>query len=215
MDDIADRARLGKLARPLLSQFPKGIYGELMLDRLAALVGVSKAQLDSLAGSKQPEAPEPPGDRVPDHGQNWHQQGTRSAPKTGRTPISQKKSWSLKAIELILAKPAIALEIDRNLAPLAELDGENSRMLLDLIELVRSNPNITTYTMLGYFYDSPVGNRLTRLMREEKITPTEGISEEFKQIVDRILSDIQKKSDIDKTLQELREKLSRPAGLPD
>ncbi|MEZ5490487.1 MAG: DNA primase [Gammaproteobacteria bacterium] len=215
LEDIADRARLGKLARPLLSQFPKGIYGELMLDRLAALVGVSKAQLDGLAGNQPAAIPERPADTAPGHVQDWQQQGSRSAPRPGNTPISQKKSWSLKAIELILAKPGIALEIDRDLSQLAELDGENSRMLLDLIELVRNTPNITTYTMLGYFYDSPVGNRLTQLMREEKITPTEGISEEFRQIIDRILSDTQKKSDIDRTLQELREKLSRPAGLPD
>jgi hypothetical protein len=85
-------------------------------------------------------------------------------------------------------------------------------MLVDLIELVRSDPNITTYAMLGYFYDSPVGNQLTRLMRDEKITPTEGVREEFRQIIDRVLSDIQKKSEIDRTLQTLREKLGKSQG---
>ena len=80
-------------------------------------------------------------------------------------------------------------------------------MLLDLIELVRSNPNIETYTMLGYFYGSPVGNQLTQLMENETITPEEGIENEFLQIIDRILSDIERKAEIDKKMQSLRDRL--------
>jgi hypothetical protein len=64
--------------------------------------------------------------------------------------------------------------------------------------------------MLGYFYDSPVGNRLTRLMRDEKITPTEGIQLEFNQIIDRILSDIRQKADIERDLAALRSRLGKP-----
>jgi hypothetical protein len=63
--------------------------------------------------------------------------------------------------------------------------------------------------MLGYFYGSPVGNRLNRLMRDEKITPTEGIREEFNQIIDRMLSKIEQRSRVEKNLQALREKLAR------
>ncbi|MCB0638238.1 MAG: DNA primase, partial [Lewinella sp.] len=211
LDKFADRARLGQLARPLLSQFPRGIYGQLMLDRLASLVGVSKEQLGML--ESDPDATPTPtsADVIPPPMDSWQPRGRPAATRPGRAraPLGKRKSWSLKAIELILAKPEIALEIDQDLTPLAGVDGENSQMLLDLVELVRSNPNISTYTMLGYFYDSPVGNRLTQLMRDEKITPTEGIRDEFTQIIDRILSDIRKKSELDKTLQALREKLGR------
>jgi len=212
--DIADRARLGQLARPLLKQFPRGIYSQLMLTRLADLVGVSREELGSLVGSAPPptEPPPPPGDDLPDHVRNWQPRGNRPAAPRSSAPIAHRKSWSLKAIELVLSQPEIARELDRDLGPLAGADGENSRMLVDLIELVRSDPNITTYAMLGYFYNSPVGNQLTRLMRDEKITPTEGVREEFRQIIDRVLSDIQKKSEIDRTLQTLREKLGKSQG---
>ncbi len=212
LNEIAGRARLAQLARPLLGQFPKGVYGQLMLDRLAGLVGVSKEQLDSLGGNRRASAPPDSHDSMPEHIHNWQSAGRGTSARPEKAVFGHRKSWSLKAIELILTKPEIALAMDQDLTPLATVDGENSRMLLDLIELVRNNPNITTYTMLGYFYDSPVGNRLNQLMRDEKITPAEGIQDEFRQIIDRTLSDIQKKSAIDKTLQTLRAKLEKPPG---
>jgi hypothetical protein len=82
-------------------------------------------------------------------------------------------------------------------------------MLLDLIDLARKNPNMETYSMLGYFYGSTVGNQLTQLMRNEKITPFEGMQTELLQIIDRILSEIERKAEIDRTLQSLRDKLGR------
>jgi DNA primase len=209
LQDIADRARLGQLARPLISQFPKGIYGQLMVKRLAELVGMEQDQLDALLSTSQKTAPAESAETLPDHVVQWQQRGSRQNQAAKPAPISGKKSWSLKAIELILAKPEIALEIDQDLSPLADADGANSTMLLELIELVRSNPNITTYAMLGYFYDSPVGNRLTQLMKEEKITPTEGIQDEFRQIIDRILSGIRQKESIDETLKTLRDRLNK------
>jgi len=211
LDDIADRARLGQLARPLLKQFPKGLFGQLMRDRLAELVGVSKSELNSLMGSEQDAAGRNQAAEAPEHLQEWQRRGTSAGRPPEKKPPGNKKSWSLKAIELILAKPEIALTLDEDLSPLADLDGDNSRMLLDLIELVRGDPTISTYAMLGYFYDSPVGNRLTRLLRDEKITPRDGIENEFRQIIDRILSDERKKADIDKTVQTLRNRLgNRP-----
>ncbi len=211
LDDIADRARLGQLARPLLKQFPKGLFGQLMRDRLAELVGVSKSELNSLMGSEQDAAGGNQAAEAPEHLQEWPRRGTSAGRPPEKSPPGRKKSWSLKAIELILAKPEIALTLDEDLSPLADLDGDNSRMLLDLVELVRGDPDISTYAMLGYFYDSPVGNRLTRLLRDEKITPRDGIENEFRQIIDRVLSDVRKKADIDKTLQTLRNRLgNRP-----
>jgi len=209
LEVIADRARLGQLARPLIGQFPRGIYGQLMVKRLAELVGMEKDQLDFLLDSDQKTTAAAPPDFVPDHARDWPQRGSSQNRPAKSVPISGKKSWSLKAIELILAKPEIALEIDHDLGSLAAADGANSRMLLELIELVRSNPNISTYAMLGYFYDSPVGNRLTQLMKEEKITPSEGIRDEFQQIIDRILSEIQQQESIDETLKALRDRLSK------
>jgi len=209
LDDIADRARLGQQAKPLINQFPRGIYSQLMLKRLAELVGMEQNQLDDLLTGNQKTPLSSAGEALPDHVAEWQRQGSRPRQFTKTAPISSKKSWSLKAIELILAKPEIALEVDQDLSLLADADGARSSMLLELIELVRKDPNITTYAMLGYFYDSPVGNRLTQLMKEEKITPSEGIKDEFRQIIDRILSDVRQQAAIDETLNALRDRLGK------
>jgi hypothetical protein len=46
-------------------------------------------------------------------------------------------------------------------------------------------------------------------MKEEKITPSEGIKDEFRQIIDRILSDVRQQAAIDETLNALRDRLGK------
>ena len=215
LNNIADKAKLGQLAKPLISQFPKGIYAQLMLDRLSELIGVSRDTMAELLVKPSDEsAPKsnPPNQGVaPNYNKNWESQGSgnRAGSWSRPKPQSYKKPWSLKAIELILAKPDIARAVDRDLAPLQLADGDNSKMLLELIDLVQRNPNMETYSMLGYFYGSTVGNQLTQLMRNEKITPFEGMQTELLQIIDRILSEIKRKAEIDRTVQSLRDKLGK------
>jgi hypothetical protein len=72
--------------------------------------------------------------------------------------------------------------------------------------MVKRDPSTETYTMLGYCYGSSLGNQLTRLFKGEKITPQEGIEEEFKQILDSILSDISKKLEKMRLKRELADR---------
>jgi DNA primase len=134
------------------------------------------------------------------------------APQRAQLPARYRKPWSLKAIELLLHKPQIALSSDEDLAPLLNEDGENSRTLVSLVELARQNPHIETYTLLGYCYGTPVGNQLTQLMREEKITPVEGIQKEFWQILEGKLGPVRQKAEIDRKIQDQKAKLGAGSG---
>ena len=62
--------------------------------------------------------------------------------------------------------------------------------------MVKRDPETETYTMLGYCYGSTLGKQLTQLLESEKITPTEGLEEEFHHILDKILSNIVKKFEL-------------------
>ena len=62
--------------------------------------------------------------------------------------------------------------------------------------MVKQDPNTDTFTMLGYCYGTSLGNQLTQVLRGEKITPQEGVEEEFLQILDSIILDISKKLDL-------------------
>ena len=64
--------------------------------------------------------------------------------------------------------------------------------------------------MLGYCYGTSLGGQLTQLLKDEKITPQEGVEEEFLQILDNILSDIVKKLELLQLKDELKSKVSAP-----
>lgn len=238
---IEGKARLSNLAKPLLRKLPRGIYAQLMLDRLTGLLGVSHESIDQLL-QEQPEkeaaAPPAPADHYPDNymsdpgygddrGDSYADSGQsrgsapygaqdgsrfrrdrRPAPPTGNQLAKYRKSASLKAIELLLRNPEVALNLDQDLELLRSAEDESRRLLLSLIEMVRSNPHTETYTLLGYCYDTSLGSQLTQLLNDEKITPQEGVEREFNQIIDNILSDIRKKLDLLQLKHELKTRVS-------
>lgn len=184
---IEGKARLSKLARPLIARFPKGIYGKLMLDRLGEILGVSIESLQQLLVQKSAETAAPMA-TPPSAGRSQRPQptGTKGKPSL----VTYRKPASLKAIELLLRNPEIALHLKQDLSPLATADDEGRKLLLALIELVQKEPKTETFTLLGYCYGTSLGNQLTQLLKSETITPIEGLEREFNQILDNILSDI-------------------------
>ncbi len=209
---IEGRARLSNLAKPLIRKLPKGIYAQLMLNRLSDTLGVSTESLDELLAT-EPDVP-PPSEAPPPYmddsappdsdyypepgpatGQDRSNRGSRSGyPRRAQeSAISRyRKPAALKAIELLLRNPEIALEIDRDLELLRTAEDANRQVLLALIEKVKANPDIDSSELIGYAFGR-IRGQLTELLKDEKITPQEGIEEEFKQIIDNILSDIEKK----------------------
>ena len=123
-------------------------------------------------------------------------------------PRPYRKPNSLLAIELLLRNPEVALSLDIDLEPLRAAEDESRRLLLSLIELVHQDPHIETYTLLGYCYGTTLGGQLTQVLKSEKITPQEGIEDEFKQILDNILSDITKKLNLLQLKDELKTRVS-------
>jgi len=210
IQSIEGKARLSNLAKPLIRLFPKGVYGQLMLDKLSETLGISSESLDQLLASAPPHkgsqseppeavmAPQPP---------------TRS--RTTQQPAGLntiRKSASLKAIELLLRNPEIALTVQAELEPLRHAEDEARKLLLTLIEKIRREPATETYHLLGYCYGTPLGGQLTQLLQAEKITPQEGVEAEFTQILDNILSDISQKLHLLKLKDELKSRVSEAPG---
>ncbi len=200
---IEGRARLSNLAKPLIRKLPKGVYAQLMLDRLSDTLGVNTESLDQLlaAAPEQPPVPDIPPPPPPPQTRT-----TASGP--GEALTKHRKPAALKAIELLLRNPEVALSIERSLEPLRTAEDSSRKLLLDLIEKVQQQPQIETYTLLGACYATALGSQLTQLLKEEKITPQEGIEDEFKQIVDNILSDIEKKLHILQLKEEANTRVS-------
>ena len=207
-NSIEGKARLSNLAKKYIQQIPRGIYAKLMLDRLADLLGVPADSLDQLFTAKQPESNiKDSGTQQPaeDYGRRWSK---RETPTRRKNDLSgYRKPASLKAIELLLRNPEIALSIKQELKPLYTAEDEGRKLLISLIEMVQKNPEIDTFTMLGYCYATSLGGQLTQLLNSEKITPIEGVEEEFLHIIDSILSDITHKINLLALKNELRTKV--------
>ena len=215
IDSIEGKARLSNLAKPLIRQLPKGVYGQLMLDRLSDTLGVSSESLDQfMATAPDPAQRPPPPEMAPppeDHGAPPPYGAPQSRPSDrgpGVALTKIRKSASIKAIELLLRNPEIALALEANLESLRYAEDESRKLLCTLIEKVQNEPQIETYTLLGYCYGTHLGGQLTQLLQAEKITPQEGLEEEFKQIIDNILSDIQQKLHLLRLKDELKSRIS-------
>ncbi|MBL4572111.1 MAG: DNA primase [Gammaproteobacteria bacterium] len=231
---IEGRARLSNVAKPLIAKFPKGIYGQLMLDKLSETLGVASESLDKLIDS---HAKQPRGSSAPPPSPASSHSAAHSAPMPEAAPYDRgfeqpSKSWSpspkptssnlnvyrkpaaVKAIELLMQNPEVALSITADLSPLHSAGDEGRQLLLSLIDMVKRDPDTDTPTLLGYCSGSSFGNQITRL-KSENITPIDGLEQEFLQILDKILSDVIKKLESQK-LREALSKLAQPKPpLPD
>lgn len=218
---IEGRARLSNVAKPLIAKFPKGIYGQLMLDKLSETLGVASESLDKLIDSQAKPArgsSAPPSHSAPmpdaapyepDFEPNFQQSSKSWSPRPKSTSSNlnvYRKPAAVKAIELLMQNPEVALSITADLAPLHSAGDEGRQLLLSLIDMVKRDPDTDTPTLLGYCSGSPFGNQITRL-KSENITPIEGLEQEFLQILDKILSDVLKKLES----QKRREALSKIA----
>ena len=221
---IEGRARLSNVAKPLIAKFPKGIYGQLMLDKLSETLGVASESLDKLIDShskqaKGSSAPPSPADSPPmteaapyergfDQSSNPSSKPWTPNPKPTSSNLNvYRKPAAVKAIELLMQNPEVVLSITADLSPLHSAGDEGRQLLLSLIDMVRRDPETDTPTLLGYCSGSPFGNQITRL-KSENITPIEGLEQEFLQILDKILSDVVKKLES----QKRREALAKVAA---
>lgn len=224
LDTIEGKARLSNLAKPLIRRFPRGIYAQLMLDRLSELLGMNKESIDELLKEAPPEPPEPPPGLapVPDVPDSSYPDSSYPDSYAPEPPVTMtgpglararqrtllRKPNSLKAIELLLRNPELALSIEQDLEPLRSAEDESRKLLLSLIEMVRNDPHTETYTLLGYCYGTSLGGQLTQLLKDEKITPVEGMEHEFRHIIDSILSDIRKKLELLQLKDELKSRVA-------
>ncbi len=217
-DSIEGKAKLSSLAIPLLRLLPNGIYRQLMLDRLASLAGVESRSIEAMVNKSTP-APQPAADSAPpeydypmppDSDFRPSSPGPRQVTTTRQPAARQKqepRSPGLKAIELVLYKPEVAHGLDKDLEPLRENGDQYTDLLLELIELTAANPTTNTYTMLGHCYGTPLGNQLTQLMKNEKITPLEGVASEFHYLIESLLADAKKKQFKKQLIEQLKPRL--------
>ena len=144
-----NKARLAEIAKPLISAIPAGVYRTLVEEQLHEKVGVIVFKQTS----------EPTVQRRPD--------ANRSQAKVqpGLSPIR-------KALIAILDTPSIVLEIDPEAYEFS-IDIAGATLLLDVISLIESRPDITTSGILERYRETDHSEALHKLARAGMETTAE------------------------------------------
>ena len=149
---VDGRARLAELAKPLIAKIPPGVYRELLIESLAARVGLPANKLENMLGRSQ-------------NGEDRSKIGAR-APLGRSLPASAgKPSVVRRAITLLLNHPSTAEKLD--LEKIAGVSRPGIDLLHDLIETVQEEPNITTAGLLERWRHDDQGRHLGKLAAVE------------------------------------------------
>jgi DNA primase len=158
-DTLAGRARLAEFARPLLEKLPEGHFRDLMEARLQQDAKLIHTRL-------RPPAPT----RTVDH----------NAPLT-RTPLR-------KAIALLLHRPELAQTVPTDDAALRNNHQPGIKLLVDLLDILQSQPQLCAAALLERYRDSREGailERLAQWMPEPELAEDQfGFEAEFTDILD-------------------------------
>jgi DNA primase len=165
---VDGRARLVELARPLLARLPDSVFRDLMLEQLSQLSGLPPARLQTrIFGAPQP-ADTPP-DKAP----------VRQRRDLSRSPVRT-------AIRLLLEQPALGRGLQTP-AGLEELELPGVSLLMELLELTRGSPHLSTGGILEHWRGRPEEQHLARLAASKVDIAEEGYEPEFRGAVQRLV----------------------------
>jgi DNA primase len=155
------RARFAEGARPLFAKVPEGVYRELLLERLAEVVGLSAPRLQELWGQARAGTPAAAAAAAPRAGR------ARGAPRGGG-----RGSLVRQAIVRLLHYPAIATEV--TLGERAGLDASEEpgvALLRELLDNLREQPAQIPAQVIERWAGREGAEALQKLLeREEVIT---------------------------------------------
>ncbi|MGN6452999.1 MAG: hypothetical protein ACTHL7_08035, partial [Steroidobacteraceae bacterium] len=156
------RARFAEQARPLFGRVPAGVYRELLLGRLAQVIGLSAERLEALWTVGTDSVPP----KAPSASSPHRSAPTRPARAAGRGSLVRQ------AVIRLLHYPAIALEVSA--AERAGLDASEEpgiALLRELLDNLREQPAQIPAQVIQRWIGHKDGETLQKLLaREEVIT---------------------------------------------
>ncbi len=164
LGSLDGRARLVEIARPLLAKIGEGIFKSMLVDELARRAQTAPQRLGLSKGSAATSAPTPP--------------ASKPAPSGARTLVRS-------VIEQLLHRPQLAFSAqDTSSLRQGHLPGLD--FLCDLLDFLKSRPNITTGAIVEHWRDSEYGPYLDRLAQKSLLVADTNLDREFTDAIDRI-----------------------------
>jgi DNA primase len=182
---IGGRAKLVETARPMLSQMPEGIYRKLMFEQLEKLGRVELTQPQSTQAT------------ISSRFKPARQSSNKT--KISMTPVR-------KAITYLLHQPGIAKkwnETSSNIDILKKLDLPGMDLLLEVLEILRVSPDLSTSALIERWRETPSANHLAKLASEEpELDDNDALEVEFIAVMNTL-----KKQSVDLRYDDLQAKL--------
>lgn len=209
------KARLAKLAAPHIERIPKGIFRQLMLDRLAQITELSSTALeanlqenpaplstptpvDAQERHRQPYGDQPPPEYFeygPDYGEPAgpaRPGDNRRKPWQQQKPFGQPVGNSAPVTSLVDSIIRLALHSPKEAAQY-QLPEEVSALPIPFIDLlqeifsaIKNRPEVSTASLLGRWHDSSDGEHLAALAAKEFLLDQELQTEELQEALRRL-----------------------------
>jgi DNA primase len=174
------RARFSELARPLLAKVAEGVYRELLLTRIAGVIGIAPQRLQELwnAGVRTTSPSRGAGELTPPATASLNRGGSRSRTRTS----AGRGSLVRQAVVRLVRFPAIAQQVTvEERAGLNACEASGIELLRALLDDLKERPLQIAAQVIERWADKPGGEVLQKLLqREEIITDAAGAAGELR-----------------------------------
>jgi DNA primase len=187
------KAHFVALVRPLLEKIAPGVYRELVLDRVAAAIGLPSERLQQWLAAPDAASSGPP---------RMAETAAARAPRAPARPVG-RGSLVTQGITLLLHFPAAATAVSgQQRLELMRMNQPGVATLIELLEQLEASPSATMALTLERWRDRPEYRRLCELAASEPLVPDQAAAgQELRQAVARMLD-----SELRRRLQVLIEK---------
>jgi len=170
MSSLDGKARLAALASPLIARVPKGLFRDMLNQRLASLVGVAAPQLEGGQTNARPTVRHP----------------------ARRPPANRQATTPLRlAIALILQHPHLAPAATSIANDWRRLEKPGISLLNELIDLIESHPELTPASITERWRGRDSHHHLQRLADPQLLAhiPEDGLEAELIGALHRLLEE--------------------------
>jgi DNA primase len=214
---VDGRAKLVELARPLIRRIPSDVYRELLVNQLAAVVGMSQARLNELlnaggsdAGAPGQARPSPVNTRFrQSESSGYEPRGGQDRGRTGTLPGTAHGRGNLvrQAVTLLVHYPAAARAVSaQQIEAVAAIERAGIALLAELLTQLREDPPASTAGVLERWRDRPEQASLAKLASAVCIAPdAAGAAAELISALNRLITDESPVRRLDELMSKARD----------
>jgi len=162
------RARFAELARPLIGKLSEGVYRELLLTRIAGVIGIGAQRLQELWNAGTTPSRATPTEAFEAAPTTRTKEYNRSRTSAGRGSLVRQ------AVVRLVRFPTIAQQVSREeRAALDSCEEPGIELLRELLDELRERPVQIPAQVIQRWADKPEGEVLQKLLQREEIMTDE------------------------------------------